>query len=77
GFTPPVPKRFEVKPGQSNNIAGAALALPFRLGTGVFVLGYGVTLVDANEISPDQYALDFQGSEGERNVEGGAVPSTC
>jgi hypothetical protein len=34
-----VPKRFEVKPGQSSNIAGAALALPFRLGTGVFVLG--------------------------------------
>ena len=39
GFTPPVPKRFEVKPGQSGSIAGAALALPFRLGTGVFVLG--------------------------------------
>ncbi|XP_037459227.1 uncharacterized protein LOC119330212 [Triticum dicoccoides] len=74
GFTPPVPKRFEVKPGQSNNIAGAALALPFRLGTGVFVLGYGVTLVDANEISPDQYALDFQGRKVKETSKVGQCP---
>ncbi|KAI5013544.1 hypothetical protein ZWY2020_037057 [Hordeum vulgare] len=74
GFTPPVPKRFEVKPGQSNNIAGAALALPFRLGTGVFVLGYGVTLLDANEISPDQYALDFQGRKVKETSKVGQCP---
>uniref|UniRef100_A0A0D9XAU8 GST N-terminal domain-containing protein n=1 Tax=Leersia perrieri TaxID=77586 RepID=A0A0D9XAU8_9ORYZ len=61
GFTPPEPKRFEVKPGQADNIAGASLAIPFRLGTGVFVLGYSVSLVSPDEVAPDEYALDFQG----------------
>ncbi|KAM0877189.1 hypothetical protein ACQ4PT_035651 [Festuca glaucescens] len=74
GFTPPVPKRFEVKPGQSNNIAGAALALPFRLGTGVFVLGYGVSLVDADQIPPDQYALEFQGRKVKETSKVGQCP---
>ncbi|KAG8048311.1 hypothetical protein GUJ93_ZPchr0008g12926 [Zizania palustris] len=61
GFKPPEPKRFEVKPGQSDSIAGASLAIPLRLGTGVFVLGYSVSLVSPDEVPPDQYALDFQG----------------
>ncbi|KAM0827020.1 hypothetical protein ACQ4PT_068465 [Festuca glaucescens] len=74
GFTPPVPKRFEVKPGQSSNIAGAALALPFRLGTGVFVLGYGVSLVDADQIPPDQYALEFQGRKVKETSKVGQCP---
>ncbi|CAD6265062.1 unnamed protein product [Miscanthus lutarioriparius] len=40
GFKVPEPKRFEVKPGQQNSVLGASLAIPLRLGTGVFVLGY-------------------------------------
>uniref|UniRef100_A0A453QH79 Uncharacterized protein n=1 Tax=Aegilops tauschii subsp. strangulata TaxID=200361 RepID=A0A453QH79_AEGTS len=47
GFAPPVPKRFAVKDGQLGSVAGAALALPFRLGTGLFVLG----LVPSNQSS--------------------------
>ncbi|VAH98898.1 unnamed protein product [Triticum turgidum subsp. durum] len=61
GFAPPVPKRFAVKDGQLASVAGAALALPFRLGTGLFVLGYSVSLVSADKIPPDQYSLEFLG----------------
>ncbi|XBI06480.1 hypothetical protein VPH35_134491 [Triticum aestivum] len=61
GFAPPVPKRFAVKDGQLASVAGAALALPFRLGTGLFVLGYSVSLVSADKIPSDQYSLEFLG----------------
>ncbi|MCH1922714.1 hypothetical protein L9G15_25205, partial [Shewanella sp. A3A] len=60
-FKPPEPKTFEVKPGQSDDIVTASLASPFRLGTGVFALGYSVSLVSPDEVAPDEYALDFQG----------------
>jgi len=39
GFQPPEPKRFAVKEGQQGSVLGASLAIPLRLGTGVFVLG--------------------------------------
>ena len=45
GFKVPEPKRFEVKPGQQNSVLGASLAIPLRLGTGVFVLGYAPRLL--------------------------------
>ncbi|KAL5231742.1 hypothetical protein ABZP36_030518 [Zizania latifolia] len=61
GFKPPVPKRFEVRSGQFSSIAGASLAIPFRLGTGLFVLGYSASLVSPDEVPPDQYALEFLG----------------
>ncbi|XP_035822964.1 uncharacterized protein [Zea mays] len=40
GFKVPEPKRFEIKSGQQSSVLGALLAIPLRLGTGVFVLGY-------------------------------------
>uniref|UniRef100_A0A453QHL5 Uncharacterized protein n=1 Tax=Aegilops tauschii subsp. strangulata TaxID=200361 RepID=A0A453QHL5_AEGTS len=40
GFAPPVPRRLAIKEGQLGSIAGAALAVPFRLGTGLFVQGF-------------------------------------
>ncbi|KAK8941648.1 hypothetical protein KSP40_PGU007474 [Platanthera guangdongensis] len=40
GFKPPLPKRFSVRPDKFLDILGASLALPFRLGTGVFVQGF-------------------------------------
>jgi hypothetical protein len=40
GFKPPEPKKFAVKEGQQGSVLGASLAIPLRLGTGVFVLGY-------------------------------------
>jgi len=39
GFEAPEPKRFAVKEGQQGSVLGASLAIPLRLGTGVFVLG--------------------------------------
>ncbi|KAE8775266.1 hypothetical protein D1007_52257 [Hordeum vulgare] len=36
--------------------------------------GYGVTLLDANEISPDQYALDFQGRKVKETSKVGQCP---
>ncbi|ONM04057.1 Thioredoxin family protein [Zea mays] len=59
GFKAPEPKRFEVKSGQLGSVLGASLAIPLRLGTGVFVLGYSPSLVSASEIPSDQYALEF------------------
>ncbi|KAJ1269638.1 hypothetical protein BS78_07G227000 [Paspalum vaginatum] len=59
GFKPPEPKRFEVKSGQQNSVLGASLAIPLRLGTGVFVLGYSPSLVSPSVIPPDQYALEL------------------
>ncbi|RWW24922.1 hypothetical protein GW17_00010762 [Ensete ventricosum] len=46
GFKPPEPKRFSVRPDKFLDILGASLALPFRLGTGVFVLGEIVSILD-------------------------------
>jgi hypothetical protein len=45
GFKAPEPKRFEVKSGQLGSVLGASLAIPLRLGTGVFVLGYAPRLL--------------------------------
>nr|CAB3481729.1 unnamed protein product [Digitaria exilis] len=45
GFKTPEPKRFEVKDGQQGSVLGASLAIPLRLGTGVFVLGYRITIL--------------------------------
>ncbi|PWZ04459.1 hypothetical protein Zm00014a_028349 [Zea mays] len=59
GFKAPEPKRFEVKSGQLGSVLGASLAIPLRLGTGVFVLGYSPSLVSPSEIPSDQYALEF------------------
>lgn len=44
-FKPPEPKRFGVRPDKTWDVLGASLALFFRLGTGVFVSGYGVFLL--------------------------------
>ena len=44
-FKPPEPKRFSVRPDKTLDILGASLSLIFRLGTGVFVSGYGVLFV--------------------------------
>lgn len=48
-FKPPEPKRFGVRPDKIFDVLGASLALIFRLGTGVFVSGYG-TLSDLSLI---------------------------
>lgn len=42
-FKPPQPKRFSVRPDKILDIMGAALAIFFRLGTGVLVSGYEFT----------------------------------
>ncbi|CAO2207582.1 unnamed protein product [Urochloa humidicola] len=61
GFKAPEPKRFAVKEGQQGSVLGASLAIPLRLGTGVFVLGYSPSLVSKSEIPSDQYALELGG----------------
>ncbi|XP_052164656.1 uncharacterized protein LOC127781689 [Oryza glaberrima] len=73
-FKPPEPKTFEVKPGQSDDIVTASLAIPFRLGTGVFALGYSVSLVSPDEVAPDEYALDFQGRKVKESSKIGQCP---
>ncbi|XWS56003.1 hypothetical protein CRYUN_Cryun09bG0049100 [Craigia yunnanensis] len=62
-FKPPEPKRFAVRPDKTWDIVGAALALFFRWGTGVFVSGYSASLVSENEIPPGQYCLELGGSK--------------
>ncbi|CAO2164880.1 unnamed protein product [Urochloa humidicola] len=59
GFKVPDPKKFSVKEGQQGSVFGASLAIPLRLGTGVFVLGYSPSLVSKSEIPSDQYALEI------------------
>ncbi|TVU04551.1 hypothetical protein EJB05_47665 [Eragrostis curvula] len=59
GFKAPEPQRFGVKPGQQGSVFGASLGIPFRLGTGVFVLGYSPTFVSPAEVPSDQYALEL------------------
>ncbi|KAJ4802304.1 Glutathione S-transferase 2 [Rhynchospora pubera] len=61
GFKPPEPKRFSVRPDRLLDIIGASLALPFRLGTGAFVLGYSVSFVSQDAIPSTQYAMGFAG----------------
>ncbi|KAH9674580.1 Thioredoxin family protein [Citrus sinensis] len=61
-FKPPEPKRFAVRPDKALDILGAALALFFRFGTGVFVSGYSASFVSKDEIPPDQYTLEIAGS---------------
>ncbi|GAV66893.1 GST_N_3 domain-containing protein [Cephalotus follicularis] len=60
-FKPPEPKRFGVRPDKTWDVIGASLAFFFRFGTGTFVSGYSATFVPANEIPPDQYALEVFG----------------
>uniref|UniRef100_A0A7N0UD38 GST N-terminal domain-containing protein n=1 Tax=Kalanchoe fedtschenkoi TaxID=63787 RepID=A0A7N0UD38_KALFE len=60
-FKPPQPKQFGVRPDKVWDIAGAALATLFRLGTGVFAEGYSVSVVSKDDIPPDQYAFEFAG----------------
>lgn len=43
-FKPPEPKRFAIRPDKFLDIFSAALALPFRLGTGAFTLGFVIFL---------------------------------
>ena len=43
-FKPPEPKRFAIRPDKTFDILSASLALIFRLGTGVFVQGYEISL---------------------------------
>ncbi|KAE8726665.1 Thioredoxin family protein isoform 2 [Hibiscus syriacus] len=62
-FKAPEPKRFAVRPDKTWEIAGAALALFFRFGTGVFVSGYSASIVSENEIPPGQYSLELRGSK--------------
>ncbi|KAE8657794.1 Thioredoxin family protein isoform 2 [Hibiscus syriacus] len=62
-FKAPEPKRFAVRPDKTLEIAGAALALFFRFGTGVFVSGYSASIVSENEIPPGQYCLEVGGSK--------------
>ncbi|CAA6668495.1 unnamed protein product [Spirodela intermedia] len=61
GFKAPKPKRFAVRPDKLLDVLGASLALPFRLGTGVFVSGYSASLVSEADIPSDQYALRIAG----------------
>ncbi|XP_050940080.1 uncharacterized protein LOC103486617 isoform X2 [Cucumis melo] len=60
-FKPPEPKRFGVRPDKVLDVLGASLSLIFRLGTGIFVDGYSVSLVPKNDFPPDKYALQIAG----------------
>ncbi|KAA0063819.1 Thioredoxin-like protein [Cucumis melo var. makuwa] len=60
-FKPPEPKRFGVRPDKVLDVLGASLFLIFRLGTGIFVHGYSVSLVPKNDFPPDKYALEIAG----------------
>lgn len=59
GFKAPEPQKFGVKEGQQGSVFGASLGIPFRLGTGVFVLGYSAAFLTPSEIPSDQYALEI------------------
>ncbi|XP_020088734.1 uncharacterized protein LOC109710510 isoform X2 [Ananas comosus] len=61
GFQPPRPKRFSVRPDKLLDILAASLALPFRLGTGAFVLGYSVSFVSEDAIPSTEYAMRIGG----------------
>ena len=40
GLVPPVPRRITGQDSQLGSIVGASLVLHFRLGTGLFVIGF-------------------------------------
>ncbi|XP_029117231.1 uncharacterized protein [Elaeis guineensis] len=61
GFKPPQPKRFSVRPDKFLDILSASLALPFRLGTGAFVLGYSASFVSEDKISSNEYVMSIAG----------------
>ncbi|XP_072981992.1 uncharacterized protein [Typha latifolia] len=61
GFKAPEPKRFAVRPDKFLDILGASLALPFRLGSGVFTLGYSASFVSEDSIPSSEYALSIAG----------------
>lgn len=61
GFKAPKPQRFAVRPDKILDVLGASLALPFRLGTGVFTSGYSATFVSGAEIPSSQYAFRIAG----------------
>ncbi|KAL4605876.1 hypothetical protein ACB092_09G061600 [Castanea dentata] len=73
-FKPPVPQRFGVRPDKRWEVFTASLALFLRLGTGVFVSGYSVSLVPKNEIPPGQYALDAGDSKAKETSKLGPRP---
>ncbi|KAF3772922.1 hypothetical protein EJ110_NYTH56593 [Nymphaea thermarum] len=56
GFKPPQPKRFSARPDKIVDVLSASLALPFRLGTGAFALGYSASFVSEGEIPPSVYS---------------------
>ncbi|KAM1306059.1 hypothetical protein FF1_008564 [Malus domestica] len=74
-FKPPEPKRFGVRPDKVWDVLGAALALFFRLGTGVFVSGYSFSFVPKNDIPSDQYALEFNDSKVKETSKVGPRPA--
>ncbi|TVU04537.1 hypothetical protein EJB05_47650, partial [Eragrostis curvula] len=74
GFKAPEPQRFGVKPGQQGSVFGASLGIPFRLGTGVFVLGYSPTFVSPAEVPSDQYALELGGWKVKESSKIGQCP---
>ncbi|XP_038972518.1 uncharacterized protein LOC103696853 [Phoenix dactylifera] len=61
GFKPPQPKRFSVRPDKFLDILSASLALPFRLGTGAFVLGYSASFVSEGKMSSNEYVMSIAG----------------
>ncbi|KAJ7971560.1 Thioredoxin family protein [Quillaja saponaria] len=73
-FKPPEPKRFAIRPDQTNNILGALLPLVFRFATGVFASGYSVSFVSKDEIPPDQYALEIAGYKVKETAKLGPRP---
>lgn len=60
-FKPPEPKPFDVRPGKLGDVAGAALDLFFRLGTGTFAQGYSVSFVPEDKFPPGQYGTSMSG----------------
>ncbi|GAB2300718.1 hypothetical protein Dimus_034755 [Dionaea muscipula] len=60
-FNPPEPKPFSVRPDRVLDILGASFGLLFRMGTGVFVSGYSLSLVPKNEYPSTQYGLEVAG----------------
>ncbi|WCJ34306.1 Thioredoxin family protein [Euphorbia peplus] len=73
-FKPPTPQPFAVKSGKALDVLGAALALFFRFGTGVFVNGYSASFVPKDEFPPDQYALSVGGYKVKETSKVGARP---
>eukprot|EP00262_Sarcandra_glabra_P004610 TRINITY_DN1573_c0_g1_i2.p1 TRINITY_DN1573_c0_g1~~TRINITY_DN1573_c0_g1_i2.p1 ORF type:complete len:345 (+),score=48.78 TRINITY_DN1573_c0_g1_i2:174-1208(+) len=60
-FKPPKPKRFAIRPDKVYDVLSGFLALPFRLGLGIFALGYSASFVSKDEIPPGKYAFNIAG----------------